>query len=325
MLDLERLKRIRLMRRPIGQILLAGGPLRLDYRLPRRTTIVLEGKENLPDGPCFLAMNHTDRYNYWPLQYQLWFEGLGFTATWVKGKYYESRPIGAFMDLMNNIPVPSRGYVIATEFRARTGRKPSHEEYRLLRDLVDRRRPATDPLPEGTAADLRTLVGDGVDFLAQFDALFQRMMQEVIRLNRKSVEELGLKVLVFPQGTRSRRLTRGHTGLVQMAQHLRAPIVPVGCNGSDRLYPGDSPFSSGGRAVYRIGPPIDLTSPELTEYAVPTDAVPLTRDATERFGDRYLALTDRVMDRINDLLDPEYQRAEAEADAVETGVERFLL
>lgn len=35
----------------------------------------------------------------------------------VKGKYYENPFIAAFMDSMNNIPLPSRGYVITTRFR----------------------------------------------------------------------------------------------------------------------------------------------------------------------------------------------------------------
>ena len=33
-------------------------------------------------------------------------ESLGYTATWVKGKYYENKFMGALMDAMNNIPLP---------------------------------------------------------------------------------------------------------------------------------------------------------------------------------------------------------------------------
>ena len=70
MLDLARLQRIHLRSRPLGQLLVAELGLRVDYAFPRRTEIVVEGIENLPqDRTVFLAMNHTDRYNYWPLQY----------------------------------------------------------------------------------------------------------------------------------------------------------------------------------------------------------------------------------------------------------------
>src|SRR5262245_45752327 len=119
MLDLARLERLRLRRRPVAQILIAQLILRLDYTLPRRTHIELSGYENLPrDRGVILAMNHTDRYNYWPLQYQLYRQGFArFTATWVKGKYYENRLMGGFMDRTNNIPLPSRGFLITTEFR----------------------------------------------------------------------------------------------------------------------------------------------------------------------------------------------------------------
>ena len=97
-LDLARLERVNLHRTPWGQLLMAQ-VLRLDYRFPRRTKIVLEGPEHLESGQSYiLAMNHTDRYNYWPFQYQLYRQRLGYTATWVKGKYYEnlSRPSAHF-------------------------------------------------------------------------------------------------------------------------------------------------------------------------------------------------------------------------------------
>lgn len=324
-LDLERLERVKLHRRPWGQVLIANLGLAVDYRLPRRTEIVLEGVEHLsrPDR-VFFAMNHTDRYNYWPFQYQLYRQKLGFTATWVKGKYYENRGVGAFMDAMNNIPLPSRGYVIATRFQRATRRKPTRDEYRLLRDLVDRTRSLDEPLPEGVADDLADFVGEGAAFLDSFDAAFDAMIRRVVALNRRAIFDLDLNILVFPQGTRSKRLTRGRTGLVQMAQHLGVDIVPVGCNGSDQLYPGDSPFSKGGRVVYRIGEPIRLDAPEHRALRVPSEAIPLTRDASARYEDRYQALTERVMDAIDALLDPQYRR-DREAVQVNDGADRFLL
>jgi 1-acyl-sn-glycerol-3-phosphate acyltransferase len=325
-LDLERLERIRLHRRPFGQILVGNLGLALDYRFPRRTEIVLEGTENVPrQGGVFFAMNHTDRYNYWPFQYRMYRQGLPFTATWVKGKYYENRWIGAFMDSTNNIPLPSRGYVIVTEFRSTIGRPPDDAEYRLLRDLVDGKRSASEPLPANAGEAIeRLLVPDPERFLVRFDALFDEMLGIVVELNRRAIEDLGLNVLVFPEGTRSIHLSKGHDGLAQITQHLGATILPVGCNGSDRLYPGNLPFSKGGRVVYRIGAPLAVDGPELAPHRVPRDVLPFTKQAAQKHGARYEAVTSIVMERIDALLDPEYRHAPDEAPATSEGLGRFV-
>jgi 1-acyl-sn-glycerol-3-phosphate acyltransferase len=329
MLDLDRLERVRLRGRPIGQLIVGNLGLALDYRFPKKTEIVLEGAaEHIPaTGGAFLAMNHTDRYNYWPFQYAMYRKGLPFTATWVKGKYYENRLVGAFMDSMNNIPLPSRGYVIATEFRKRVGRPPTDQEYRVLRDLVDGKKSPAEALEE-SAGELTAFIapeGGPENFLARFEALFDRMLRRVVELNRQAIEELGLNVLVFPEGTRSRRLGKGLNGLAQISQYLSAPIVPVGCNGSDRLYPGNSPLSKGGRVVYRVGPPLLADGPELAPHrVVRDDVVPFSKQAAARYAERYDAITRVVMDRINDLLDPEHRRADDESVLAEDGVRRFL-
>ena len=138
MLDLNRLRRIHPRQPPWGQMAIANLAMPLDYRWPTRTRIDLEGLERLPrDRRVFLAMNHTDRYNYWPLQYALYRNGRGFAATWVKGKYYENELLGWFMDQTTNIPLPSRGYVLTTEFRRVMKRAPDEGEYRTLRDALD--------------------------------------------------------------------------------------------------------------------------------------------------------------------------------------------
>jgi len=330
MLDLERLERIKLYRRPVGQILIGNVVLWPDYNIPtRRTEIVLEGVENLPRwGGAFLAMNHTDRFNYFPLQYRMYRLGLPFTATWVKGKYYENNTIGAALDLTNNIPLPSRGYVITTEFRKATGRPPDEKEYRLMRDLVDGKRAADAPLPDDAGASLEEFLhgttGSAEQFIEHFDGLFDRMIRRVVELNRRAIRDLQIDVLVFPEGTRSRRLGRGHNGLAQISQHLAADVIPIGCNGSDRLYPGNKPFSRGGRVVYRIGKPLSVDGRELGPYRVEDNVLPFTSEASRRHGERYTAITRVVMDHINDLLDPEYQRSGDEAAGGTRGVERFV-
>jgi 1-acyl-sn-glycerol-3-phosphate acyltransferase len=312
-LDLARLERVNLHRTPWGQLLVAE-ILRLDYRFPRRTEIVLEGTEQLERGHSYiLAMNHTDRYNYWPFQYQLYRQRLGYTATWVKGKYYENPFIAAFMDSMNNIPLPSRGYVITTRFREAVGRVPSDEEYRALRDLAD---------GEVAEAALARAVGDTKAFLTDFAQVFDRMIDQVMRLNRQALE-FGQHLLVFPQGTRSLRLSRGHIGVAQVAQHLGVDIVPVGCNGSNLVYPGNSPFAKGGRIVYRIGRPLRLDGSELRDYRVTEPFRPFTLDAGVH-REAFQGMTDVVMEHINELLDPEYQYADEQTSDGVRGLDRFL-
>ncbi len=337
MLDLNRLQHLKLHRVPPGQVFFAK-LLRLDYTTLHRTEIVLEGIENLPrDRSVFLAMNHTDKYNYWPLQYAMHRRGLRYTATWVKGKYYESEWMSRFLDSMNNIPLPSRGYVLTTLFRATMQRKPEAAEYRYLRDLVDSgTAPAQDDTDAETAgvqaflkaafphATSQTSQAPVEAFLQHFDAQFSQLVDAVVELNRRALCELNLNVLVFPQGTRSLRLSKGHTGLAQMAMHLEAAIVPVGCNGSDRVYPGDSPISKGGRIVYRIGKPLELDGPELGSFRIPEPFQPLSREVARDYGPQLRGVTDVVMERINGLLDPQYQWAQDKASDGVAGMQRFL-
>lgn len=331
MIDAETLRGVKLNKAPVGQKLVAWSFLWPVYSLPKKTEIVLEGLENLPDRAVILAMNHTDRYNYWPFQYQMYRAGVPrFTATWVKGKYYENSWVARFMMATNNIPVPSRGYIIASRFREAIGRPPESTEYRVLRDLVDGRRGPDELGEDERGGDLgqffeaygRTNATESVaETVRRFEAEFDEVMREVVRLNQEAMFEHDLNLLIFPEGTRSLRLSKGRTGMAQMAQHLGATIVPVGCSGSDKAYPGNSPVAKGGRIVYRIGTPLEPHGPVLAPYRVTAPFTPLTREAAEKYHDSFQAITDIVMDRINALVDPEYQFGEP--TGVE-GIERFL-
>ena len=321
MLDLDRLRRIHPRQPPWGQIVVANFVLALDYRFPRPTRIDVEGEEHLPrDRRVFLAMNHTDKYNYWPFEYVLYRKGHGFCASWVKGKYYENKWIGWFMDQTTNIPLPSRGYVLTTEFRRTMGRAPDEGEYRALREAVGSG--LTGEPPTGAAAFFRAR-GGVASFAAEFGALFDSMIAEVLRITREAFEN-GYHVLVFPQGTRSKRLSRGHTGMMQVAQALGVDVLPIGCSGNDKCYPDGRPFSRGGHVVYRVGPVLRLDGPELGPYRVRTPFAALTDAATAAHDAAFQAATDVVMDRINGLLDPEYRFGEEKTSDGVKGVNRFL-
>ncbi|MFO0690701.1 MAG: lysophospholipid acyltransferase family protein [Myxococcota bacterium] len=331
MLDLPLLQRLRLVRHPRSQRIM-GRLLALNYGWLPGVAIEIEGEERIPDQPVLFAMNHTDRYNYFPFQYRLWRDRDRFTATWVKGKYYESVLLARFMESMLQLPTVSRGYLIAKDFLAAIGRRPSEAEYGALRSAVDARAmggraplPAPPQVPEALYRPGRNplglafepSVGDYADYIGR---LFAAMMARFVELNREAVA-IGLDLLVFPQGTRSKRLLPGHDGIGQMALHLQIPIVPVGCNGADLVYPGASPFARRGRIVYRVGEPIDQA--ELRAFHGGEDFAPFSAEAERRHGAAFAGVAALVTERIDALLDPEYRLAPEEG-ATSRGVERFV-
>jgi 1-acyl-sn-glycerol-3-phosphate acyltransferase len=286
----------------------------------------LEGAERMPDEPVLFAMNHTDRYNYWPFQYRLWRTRDQFTATWVKGKNYEGRFSTVFLQLTNNIPIASKGYLITRDFMNVTGRRPDDAEYAALRDLFgDTTRAAADGVPPEVVERPRDVLGMRFDpssttYGAHMQRLIAEMHRRFVALNQRAFD-LGLHVLVFPEGTRSVRLSRGRPGLAQMALKLRRTIVPVGCNGSDLCYVRKAPFASPGRIVYRFGEPI--TSADLAAFD-PGPFEPFDPETERRYSARFSALTDLVMDRLNETLDERHRFSEdRESDGVR-GTDRFV-
>jgi 1-acyl-sn-glycerol-3-phosphate acyltransferase len=331
MLDLPRLERLRLTRYPFSQRFF-GRLLQANYGFLPGVEISLEGEERIPDEPVIFAMNHTDRYNYFPFQFTLWRRFDRFTATWVKGKYYENGLLALFMESMLQLPTVSRGYLITKDFQAVLGRTPTDQEYALLRAAVDARAvgeegalPEPPVVPEMLFRKARNPLGvafdptdpQGGDWADYVCALFRSMMARFVALNEEAMK-IGLDLLIFPQGTRSIRLLPGHVGIAQIALHLKCPVVPVGCNGSDRVYPGGSPVGRKGRIVYRIGDPIPHS--ELAPYHVAGGFEPFTSEAERDHGKCFRGVADLVTERIDGLLDPAY-RLEGGPDG-ESGVRR---
>lgn len=340
MLTLDVLDSIQLSKVPWGQVLMGYAVLAPNYNFPlRRTKIELEGVENIPgDRPVIFAMNHTDRYNYWPFQYRLWRQLNQFTTTWVKGKYYNQAALRTFMIKTNNLAVPSRGYLITADAAQVLGQPPKDKTYRLIRSAIDAQSTDIVALREeaaeaGVLAELSTLIDTprnmlGFDFHpqrqnyleAQRD-LFQQLMEKFVELNEQAFG-LGLNIIVFPEGTRAVRLQEGKPGLAQMALRMKATVVPVGSNGSDRAYPGNSPLSKGGHLIYRIGKPLTPDG-ELKEFQIQEHFTPFTHEAEEKFGEKFQGMTDLVMSRIEELLDERHRPAEGEEGGTK-GASRFL-
>jgi len=321
MLDLALYDRVRLHPRPLVQRAIAEGFLRFDYR---KVDLRVEGLERIPAAPVIYAMNHTDNFNYWPFQYTLHRRLQRYTASWVKGKNYEGAISSAFMRWTNNIPVASRGYLITRDFVSTVGRQPTGQEYRALRRAVDELAPVAGDVPAAILERPRDILGHRFEPSRQsypqaIRRLMQRLMARFVDSNRRALA-LGLDVLVFPQGSRSRRLSRGHTGLAQVALHLGATIVPVGCSGSDRVYTSRSIVAQPGSITYRIGEPI---KPDHWRGIGP-------REPFEPFADEdphqvaFQAVVDEVMERIDGLLDEPYRFSDDRESEGTTGVDRFV-
>ncbi len=332
MLDLPRLQGIRLSAKPRFQRLVGTALLMPNYNFPPRVKIVFENAGRIPTEPVVFAMNHTDRYNYWPFQYKLWRSHGRYTATWVKGKYYENPWIGKFMELANNIPTVSRGYIIVRDFLSTLTRPPGDEEYRATREWIDAvasgEEDVTPPaeIPQELLTRPRDVLGVYFDparesYAAFTDRLFRAMMKRFVELHREAFD-LGLDLIVFPQGTRSVRLSSGHIGLAEIALAFRKTIVPVGCNNCDRIYPGGSPVARGGTVTYRFGEPISYD--EAKPFHVHEEFAPFTAAAERTHRKRFQGLVDLVMDRINDLLDPRHQRDDSGESGGVTGTSRFV-
>jgi len=337
-LTLDRLSQIRLTAKPRWQRVVGHLVLTPNYNLPPRVRIRFEGFERVPRHPVLFAMNHTDRYNYWPFQYWLWRREGRFTATWVKGKYYQNPYVGKFMEMTNNIPTVSRGYLLARDFVDVMGRPPSADEYKTLRAMIEA---AAEALATGDAREevgaagvparildeARNMLGHEFDprredYATAVVELFRSMMRVFTKLNADALDQ-GLDTLIFPQGTRSVRLSKGHGGIAQIALKHRRTIVPVGCNGSNDVYTTSAPIAGkGGEIVYRFGEPITYDAME--ELHTDDDFEPFTPEAEHAHRERFQGYVDVVMDRINELLDPRYQYGEGDESDGVTGTSRFV-
>ena len=312
MVNEEHLSRVRIARRPLGQKVIAQA-LRLDYLFPKRTKITLKGVENIPDQGVMFALNHTDRYNYWPFQFELFRSGHPrMTMAWVKAKYYENKMLGWFFDQCNNLPLPSMGYLILKDAVATLGRKLSDDEYRALRDLVDFKLE-----PEALSSELvnslgAILSGPRSDFNPEIEHYRDymnrwndRLMGLVEKRTVEAVFEKENHIIVFPQGTRSIRLLPAKTGMLEFAFRHNIPIVPVGSNGCEAIYPGGSPFASGGEVEYRIGKPLTADD-AFSECRVEEAYTPFTR-GSKKFKAQVQKGAEILTNAINELLDEPYQ------------------
>lgn len=310
MVDLEYLKHIKLVSNPRIQRSIARTVLLPNYEIFRKVEIVLESREIIPrTNNAIFAMNHTDRFNYWPLQYQLWrLRDYPFTTVWVKGKYYRNALLAKALDLCNLIPVPSMGYLIEEFYRKKFRNRIDGPLYRRVRDAVD----GKDRQAEDYRKNLReasSVFGDHfVEFIREY---YEKIMVRVAELSLLALCEKGLNIIIFPEGTRSSQLGEGRTGLAQLALHTGKPVIPIGCNYCDTVYPGSSPFAQSGRVVYRIGEPMTLDD-KLKDFKIKEKFQLLSRASQHQYCHQFEGATRVIMGGINALLDERYRKTLAE-------------
>lgn len=292
----------------------------LMFRLPPTAHVELEGLENLPSEPAIISPNHTHKFDFFPLRCALLHRGLQL-MTWIKARDYKHPAMRWILGKGGNIPLVSRGYLIASDFASVHARKPSEGEYRALRAHVDEGAPLEKNIESGLSAS-RKIGGVEVDLRAGYRAAIREsyrvLMGETLRLARQG-RDMGRHQHIYPQGATSRQLTPGHPGAVQAALALGLPIVPVGMSGCREVFLGkDHPLTRAGRVIVRIGAPIRVDS-----GIVPADFRPFDPEHEDLYRDPLQRETDRVMDAINELCEPEYRWADDRVSDAKRGVARF--
>jgi 1-acyl-sn-glycerol-3-phosphate acyltransferase len=277
-----------------------------NYNFFQKVDIVFENQEHIPKGQnVIFAMNHTDRFNYWPFQYRLSILKLyPWTTVWVKGKYYRNKWLGRGLDACNLIPVPSLGYLIEEFYSRKFNRRIDREVYRQVRDAIDGRDVETEEYAVNVAETER-LFGEG--FIVFIRDYYEQVMEKVAELTRYALFEKGLSIIIFPEGTRGTQLGEGKTGIAQVALHTGKIVVPIGCNNSDQVYPDSLPFARSGRIIYRIGQPFSVAD-RLKPFRIDEPFRLLSRESQLRYKDHFEGATKVIMDGINDLLDDVYRR-----------------
>ena len=306
MIDIEYLKKIRLVDQPLGQRIVANFLLLPNYRFFANVDIRIENIERIPrDENVIFAMNHTDRFNYWPFQYKLFkMKEFSFTTVWVKAKYYKNAFLAKGLDLCNLIPLPSMGYLIEEFYRKKFNRKMDRGIYRAVKDLIDGRIAEAGPNERAAIEALQAMGDQFADFIQGY---YESVMEKVGELSRAALCEKRLNLIIFPEGTRSVKLAEGRTGLAQLALHTEKRIVPVACNNSEEVYRGSLPFARSGRITYRIGEPLSVHD-RLKAYRIGEPFRLLSRESPQRYREQIEGVHRIVMASIEGMLDEKYRR-----------------
>ncbi len=290
--------------------------------MERLTGLKVSFEGTLPEaGPVLIATNSTQKYDFMPIRVELRRRGIK-AVTVTKAKNYHSGPARFVLSRVGVVPVSSRGYLLVADFLSVHGRRPEEAEYRALRrHLVD-----GDPLPAGEPYEAlqrtpRALLGLRFDPGAEtYRVAVQRVhdftMAETVRLSREAATA-GYHVQMYPEGTVSRSLGQGRSGVVQLAQALSLPVVPCGMNGCAEGFVGKSARTRKGHVVVRFGAPLQVDG-------LPSGFRPFHADDEQTHQAALERQTERVMAGIEALLDPQYRRGAQVTTDASQGTHRFV-
>lgn len=286
----------------------------------------VEGWRDALTTPVILAQNHTHRHDFLPLRHWLYTRHHLNVSSWIKLRAFNENPyMRAFLEHTGNVPVGSLGYVLAGDFVHTIGRRPDEDEYRALREHMDDGALLPDtPVFRALLETPRSLMDLPFDpAQTTYREAVQRcttlMLEASLRLARRAFAA-GQHLHIYPEGLISGRLQRGHSGWVAMALALGVPVVPVGVSHTRESFRRTSPRPDArSHVTIRFGEAIHVP-----RDLVPEGFRPFHPEDMRAHAETFQALTDDLMDRLNDLLDPGYQRkAGYQHDGLE-GVDRFL-
>jgi hypothetical protein len=212
--------------------------------------------------------------------------------------------VGKLLDSCNVISVPSMGYLVEEYYKQSFGRKIGREEYRVIKDWIDGKLDEAAALAKLKAETTTRFKENYIEHLREYH---QILMEKVAELSTRALTEWGLGLIIFPEGTRSLRLGQGKIGIAQIALYSGKKIIPVGCNNSDKVYTGHSPFAKTGTITYRIGEPLTVDD-QLKKFRITEPFKLFSRESQQKYRAQFEGVTRVVMDSINELLDERHRR-----------------
>jgi 1-acyl-sn-glycerol-3-phosphate acyltransferase len=135
---------------------------------------------------------------------------------------------------------------------------------------------------------------------------YYAMMERVAQISLGALFEKKLSIIIFPEGTRSVKLAEGRSGIAQLALHSEKAVIPVGCNGSERVYPGSSPIAKSGTITYRIGKPMTVAD-DFKAFRIKEKFNLFSKESQQKYKQAFDAVTQAIMKNIDLLLDDRYR------------------
>lgn len=297
----------------------------MTMKLPPGVSIRIENLEQLPDEPVIVAMNHTHMFDFVALRAPLFFKKRTFVS-WVKARAYKSPHMNLFLSKTGNVPLCSRGYIMAADYFDLFGERIDEETYRHLRAHVDHGQPLPDgPKFERLQSIARPMLGwqfnpSGISYRESIQSVYYELMQISLRLTRRCINR-GDHVHVYPQGSVAAQLIPGRIGTVQAALAFGLPIVTVGVSGFREVFchPTNPVPMGQGEVVVCFG---NMHMVPREEF--PEDFRPFHPVDEQRQRSKLMAYTQTIMQDLNAQLEPSYQWADDMQSDAKVGVNRFF-